>query len=163
MAKRRTLKAVAHNVAASFTSLMNYVGDDYVMGHLLTYARQAGGTEFFIDFVSGAASPVFDQPPLQGVVPHYLKMFWDNVESQGSSRSFVKEARLSLSFDVKTRRPLAGDSKSEESPFVCRMSLIDDQGVDRSRSFNGWWYPESSPLPSGLPGILIRLRRILGG
>lgn len=57
MAKFKVLQAVAHNIGHSFTSLMNYSGDDYVMGHLLNSARLTGRDTLSIDFMKGAASP----------------------------------------------------------------------------------------------------------
>ncbi len=37
----KVLKGVAHNVGHSFTSLMNYADDDYTMGHILRFVRDA--------------------------------------------------------------------------------------------------------------------------
>lgn len=41
MSSHKALKSVVRSVADSFTSLMNYSGDDYVMGHLLNAACAA--------------------------------------------------------------------------------------------------------------------------
>lgn len=57
MARYKVLKSVAHNIGHSFTSLMNYVDDDYVMGHILHFARQTGRDTLTIDFVKGDAGP----------------------------------------------------------------------------------------------------------
>lgn len=35
MPSHKTLKSVVRGLAESFTSLMNYWGDDYVMGHVV--------------------------------------------------------------------------------------------------------------------------------
>jgi len=51
MARYRVLKSVVHNVGHSFTSLMNYADDDYVMGHILRFARGAGRDTLSIDLV----------------------------------------------------------------------------------------------------------------
>ena len=57
MARYRVLKSVAHNIGHSFTSLMNYEGDDYVMGHLLRFARRTKLETVTINFVTGEAGP----------------------------------------------------------------------------------------------------------
>ena len=57
MARYKVLKGVAHNIGHSFVSLMNYAVDDYVMGHLLRFARQTRRDTLTIDFVSGEAGP----------------------------------------------------------------------------------------------------------
>lgn len=161
MARYKVLKAVAHNIAASFTSLMNYAQDDYVMGILLTRARTSGKESYFIDFASGQWSPVFDKEPLTKVAPFYVKMFWDNVAKQGSQRSMVKVGRLDVSFDTKIKRPAAA-GQFEESPYTCTVSLIDDRGIDHSKTSTGWWFPEPSEPPSRLFGWANRLRSRLG-
>lgn len=75
MPKYKVLDSVAHNIVASFTGSMNWAHDDFVMGHLLTAARTTGERTFAIDFVSGAASRVFDHSPLAKVVPFYIERF----------------------------------------------------------------------------------------
>jgi hypothetical protein len=57
MARFKVLKSVAHNFGHSFTSLMNYAGDDYVMGHILRFARRSGCDTLTIDFVKREAGP----------------------------------------------------------------------------------------------------------
>src|SRR2546422_2799411 len=152
MAKYKVLKSVAHNVAESFTSLMNYAQNDYVMGLLLSHARESGETSFFIDFLSGESSPVFARSPLTQVAPFYIKRFWDDVERQGSNRSLVRAARLTLSFNTDVKRPVSSDPKYQESPYTCTFSLVDDRGVEHGRTLEGWWFPEPYQSPPGLRG-----------
>lgn len=139
MPKHKVLKSVAHNVADSFVSLMNWGGDDYVMGVLLTNAYDTGVCEYFIDFISGAHSDVFLKKQLKHVVEHYSKMFWGNIESQGATKEFVKSARLEVSFNLAKTRPVYGSSKSKESPYSCKVMLIDDKAVDHGVVLTGWW------------------------
>ena len=39
MTSHKPLKSVSHNFGHSFISLMNYIHDDYILGHLLKQAR----------------------------------------------------------------------------------------------------------------------------
>ena len=57
MARYKVLKSVAHSFAHSFTSLMNYSGDDYVMGHLLRRAEDIGEPALAVDVLTGKAEP----------------------------------------------------------------------------------------------------------
>jgi len=67
MAKYKVLKSVAHSVGHSFTSSMNYAGDDYVMGHLLRFARATNQDTLLIDLMTGTAHPAaLLQPPHSG-------------------------------------------------------------------------------------------------
>ena len=57
MARYKVLKSVAHNIGHSFTSLMNYADDDYVMSHILRFARNTGRDTLTLDFVRREAGP----------------------------------------------------------------------------------------------------------
>lgn len=57
MARYKVLKSVTHSMAHSFTSLMNYAEDDYVMGHLLREARETHRATLRVDLLTGVASP----------------------------------------------------------------------------------------------------------
>jgi hypothetical protein len=57
VARYKVLKSVAHSFGHSFTSLMNYRDDDYVMGHLLRRARQVGEGTLVVDILGRTAAP----------------------------------------------------------------------------------------------------------
>ena len=54
MASHKTLKSVVRSMVDSFTSLMNYSGDDYVMEMLPKAVKKPGS-----EIVSGVADKVF--------------------------------------------------------------------------------------------------------
>ncbi len=117
MPKYKVLKCVAHNIGHLFTSLMNYTGDDYVMGHLLNSARSTGQDTLTIDFVRGEAGPPeLIGPPISDVPQWYTKMFWDMVERQGSDRSLIQNAILTLRYDISIERPVKVAPELRESP-----------------------------------------------
>jgi hypothetical protein len=150
MSRYKVLKSVAHNIGHSFTSLMNYVGDDYVMGHVLRLARLTGRDTLTIDFVTGYAAPVeLLQEPISEIPARYTDFFWNLVKRQGSDRSCVKAAALTLHYDIDTQRPLHRNPKITESPYVCDVRITDDRGITHTSHFEAWWYPErlSQPAP----------------
>ena len=63
MPSHKTLKSVARSLADSFTSLMNFAGDDYVMGHAVLAAWQTGATEFRVDLLTGSPTHPFHLCP----------------------------------------------------------------------------------------------------
>ncbi len=139
MARYKVLKSVAHNVADSFVSALNYTQDGHVVCCLLTDARATGCNSYFIDFVGAKHSAIFNDSNLARIVPFYSKMFWDNVDAQGSSRSYVSSAKLTMQFNLESRR----ESKNGyENPYRCQLELLDDRGVDHTQSLEGWWQPE---------------------
>ena len=100
MARYKVLKSVAHNIGHSFTSLMNYADDDYVMGHILRFARKTGTDTLTIDFVKGEAGPPeLLAEPLSEIPVRYTRFFWDMVDRHGSERSCVRAATLTLRYN----------------------------------------------------------------
>lgn len=143
MARYKVLKSVAHNTGHSFTSLMNYAGDDYVMGHILRFARRTGRDTLTIDFVKGEAGPrELLAEPISDIPTRYTEWFWHLVETQGSDRALVQAATLTLRFDIANQRPLSSAPQFIESPFVCDVEIRDTRGKNYRAHFDGWWHPE---------------------
>jgi hypothetical protein len=143
MARYKVLKSVAHNIGHSFTSLMNYAGDDYVMGHILRFARRTGRDTMTIDFVKREAGPPeLLTEPISEVPARYTEWFWDLVKRHGSDRSLVQSATLTLRYDIATQRPLCSAPQFTESPFTCAVRITDIRGKIYVAHFDGWWYPE---------------------
>lgn len=121
MARYKVLKSVAHNIGHSFTSLMNYAGDDYVMGHILRFARSTGHDTLTFDFVKREAGPPeLLATPISEVPVRYTQWFWDLVQRHGSDRSLVQSATLTLRYDIATKCPLRSSPRSgrEHAAFL---------------------------------------------
>jgi hypothetical protein len=143
MARYKVLKGVAHNIGHSFTSLMNYAGDDYVMGHILRFARHTGRDTLTIDFVRGEAGPPeLLAEPISDLPARYTEWFWDLVQRSGSDRALVQDATLKLRYDIGTKRPHHSAPQFIESPFICDVRITDVRGKDYLAHFDGWWRPE---------------------
>ena len=144
MAKYRVLKSVAHNIGHSFTSLMNFRGDDYVMGHLLNAARKSGISTLQVDLLSSEAKPrELLPPPVAASVESYTARFPELVRANGSELSFVARATLTVTFDASRTREVSG-TPFVESPYKCVVELVDHRGKDYGVTLTGWWYPEMS-------------------
>jgi hypothetical protein len=156
--KRKVLKSVARSVADSFTSLMNYWQDDYVMGHLLTAARQSGKTTLAVDLLSGISSPDdLLTPPVASSVKRYCDDFRGLVIRSGADPAFVTSATLQVAFDTSISLPLHRDTLYEQSPYVCLVRVVDDRGKIYESTLKGWWFPEKLPPRRA---ILSRIRRL---
>jgi hypothetical protein len=148
MARYKVLKGVAHDIGHTFTSLMNYVSDDYVMGHVLRFARRSGRDTLMIDFVAGEAGPPeLLLEPISEVPTRYRKWFWEMVQQQGSDPSYVHSAKLTLKFNLAIERPAAIAPEFQESPYECNVLIKDSRGKDYTAHFEGWWFPERHDLP----------------
>jgi hypothetical protein len=143
MPRFRVLKGVAHNFGHSFTSLMNYVGDDYVMGHILRLARLSGKETLTIDLLTGQAGPPeLLAKPVSEIPSRYVPFFWDLVQRHGSDRAYVQSAMLSLRYDLAVQRVTKRGSAFIESPYTCEVRITDTRGKHYLAHFEGWWYPE---------------------
>lgn len=145
MPKHKTLKSVVASLAQSFTSCMNYVGDDYVMGHIVWAAWATGATRLRVDLLSGATdgSPLW-VPEVRDAVAGYVKRLPTLVLGSSSSVDFVAAAELVVTVDPTTRRP-AGEKGHQESPFTCTVRIVDDRGKEYVHEIRDWWLPEKVP------------------
>ena len=143
MAKYKTFQSVVNSVADSFTSLMNYSQGDYIMGHILTAARETGMRTLNVDLLSGHIEPKeLLRDPIVKSIESYCADFPGLVERSGSDVSLVTSARMSIVFDIAVEQPVPKAPHLKESPFVCTVSLIDDRGKTYESVLKDWWYPE---------------------
>ena len=167
MARYKVLKSVAHSMGHSFTSLMNYRGNDYVMGHLLRRAREVREGTLIVDFISGEAAPAsLLTPPIREAVRDYAAWFPKQVASQKTSVNYVRAARMTIAFDLSIEREARHAPGCIESPYLCRVEIEDDRGKVWHAELRDWWFPESSTPPTwgagSYRGPFVRIVRRLG-
>lgn len=144
MPSHKSLKSVSHNFSHSFISLMNYINDDYFLGHLLKQARATKLSKLQIDVLQNKASPApLLTTEVSSSIEYWNKWFPTLVESSGSSMEFVKSATMTIEFDLNTIKPHSSYNDLTESPFSCEMSIVDDRGKEYKYRHKGWWYPET--------------------
>ena len=144
MISHKPLKSVSHNFGHSFISLMNYINDDYFMGHLLKQARKTNCNKLTVDILKNLAEPTeLLTNPIKSSIEHWNKWFPTLVESSGSTMAYVNSATMTIEFDLKQTRPHLGNRDCLESPFICEIVIIDDRGKEFKRKHEDWWYPET--------------------
>ncbi len=144
MTSHKPLKSITHNFGHSFISLMNYINDDYFMGHLFKQARKTKCNKLTVDILNNIAEPtelLTDQ--IKKSIEYWNKWFPKLVESSGSTMDFVDSAIMTIEFDIQQTRPYAGNKDYLESPFVCEIVIIDDRKKEYKRKHEGWWFPET--------------------
>jgi hypothetical protein len=113
------------------------------MGHLLTFARLTGKDTLAINLVKGEGGPPeLLRPPISEIPARYMKMFWDVVQRQGSDRSLVQDATLTLRYDIHIEQPARIAPELIESPYVCDVRITDVRGKEYTAHLSGWWFPE---------------------
>jgi hypothetical protein len=162
MARYKVLKSVAHSIGHSFASTLNYVADDYVMGHLLTRAREAREPTLLVDLLSGIAAPEsLLVPPVRRAVERYSEWLPELVRRHFSDMRYVSAARMTVSYDLSVQRQNRYAPVCLESPFVLRVEIEDDRGKIWAAEQRDWWFPEpprpSQVKPMRRPGLLERV------
>ena len=156
MARYKVLKSVAHSLGHSFASALNYDSDDYVMGHLLTRAREVREPTLLVDLLSGSAAPSsLLVPPIRRAVARYSEWLPELVRRHFSEMRYVRAARMSVTFDLGVQRQNRYAPLCLESPFVLRVEIEDDRGKVWAAEQRDWWFPEP-PRPS----LAAPLRRV---
>jgi hypothetical protein len=146
MPRYKVLKGVAHNIGHSFTSSMNYSGDDYSMGHILRFAQETGLDTLTIDFVTGEGRPsALLRDPITEIPHWYSKTFWNMVTRSGSDRALVQSATLTLKYDLLRTRP-GPIADTPQSPYACHVLVVDARGKNYSAYLDGWWHVERGLL-----------------
>ncbi len=144
MTSHKPLKSVSHNFGHSFISLMNYINDDYFMGHLLKQARKTKCNKLTVDILRNIAEPTeLLTDKIKSSIEHWNKWFPTLVEGSGSTMDFVSSATMTIEFDLQQTRPYASNNDYLESPFICEIVIIDDRKKEYKRKHEGWWFPET--------------------
>ena len=158
MPSHKVLRSVVRSVADQFTSLTNYVGDDYVMGHLLNAVRETGQRTLTVNMLTGEAHPPeLLTPEVARSVSWYSEGFPELVRRSGSAAEFVKSAEMRITFDTDVARARYVGDPLPESPYRCEVLLTDDRGKTFEASVSGWWYPEQPRRPT----LWSRIRRVI--
>jgi hypothetical protein len=143
MARYKVLKSVAHSLAHSFTSTLNWDGDDYVMGNILRRARKIGEGTLKIDLMSGKATPSsLLMPSVERAARRFADRLPELVAAHGSDMRYVHSAVMSVEYDLQTKRPNLHHPSELESPYVCRVEITDDRGKVWPAELRDWWVPE---------------------
>jgi hypothetical protein len=122
---------------------MNYIHDDYFLGHLLKQARLTNLNKLDVDILNGIAEPEgLITKPIRDSIHHWCKWFPTLVVSSGSTMDYVSKATMTIDFDLKISRPYK-DTDLSESPFTCEIKIIDDRGKEYKHVFSDWWFPET--------------------
>jgi hypothetical protein len=138
--KFKVLKGVAHNIGHSFVSLMNYWDDDYAMGHILRFAREAEVSTLTIDLLTGQGTPAsLLRDPISNLPDRYSKMFLTLVHSSGSDRELIQSATLTLKYDLQ-RNESAPIIDVPQNPYTCQVSILDVRGKRYAAYFSGYWF-----------------------
>ena len=90
MPRRKSLKSVAHSVAHSFLSPMNYGPGGYAVEQLVKVTATRNIATLSVDLLSGAHEPSMRARTVLSTIETYTKGFPGLVQRSGSDMKFVK-------------------------------------------------------------------------
>lgn len=144
MPSHKTLKSVSHNFGHSFVSFMNYMETNYFLGLLQTEMQKTELNRLEVDILNNESQPKeLLTRKIQKSINYWNKWFPDLVESSKSSMEFVKSAKMIIEFDLTLSRPYPHNNKFTENPYICEITIIDDNGKEYKKEQKGWWFPEA--------------------
>jgi hypothetical protein len=127
MARYKVLKSVAHNFAHSFASVMNYVGRDYAMCHLIRRAKLTGIRRLRLDLLERSIGPVeMLSPPVVSACAVYCERFPSLVSASGAALDMVSRAELDVRIAI--GRVVGEKTKERHGRVTVTMRIKDDRG-----------------------------------
>lgn len=136
---------MSHDFGHSFISTMNYIHNDYFLGHLLRQARKTKINKLTVDILGNHATPkeLLTQE-IETAINYYYHWFPNLVNQSGSTMDFVKTAMMMIEFDLEKTRLFSMNKNYVENPFWCEITIEDDRGKVYRHKHEGWWFPEAS-------------------
>lgn len=154
MARYKTLKSVAHNIGSSFISTMNYYKDDYVLGHIQKQMQLSGLSKLEIDLLNNYSEPsILITEAIQKSIESYVSWLPKLVNDSGSDINLVKEAKLTIEFDLNKSRICQYDPECTENPYHCVSTITDDRGKEYRYECKDWWFPEALVIEEKEPTL----------
>ena len=143
MARYKVLPSIAHNFGQAFVGRSKERADDHLLGRLLADARRTRAATLRLDILTGEATPAaLVSRSLARVLDRHVRGFPDLVAGGHSDMEHIRGARMELTFDLATERPVEGAANQRESPFLCRVAIQDDRGKTWIAELGGWCAPE---------------------
>jgi hypothetical protein len=146
----KQIKSVAHNYAHSFVSAMNYVGDDFVIGHLARAAAASRESELRVDLLTGDAEPAaLLMPPVRSSLEWYVPWLDGLLRSHGVEIDALREAAMRVRFDL-SRLDAPGLTRAMV-PYECEVEITDDRGIVHVGTVRDTWPVDRGESTTSLP------------
>src|SRR2546425_10076739 len=107
--KYKAIRSAVHNFGHSFTSTLNYVGDDHVMTHLLRAAVRLGKNQLRVNLLSGTVEPDgFVNSDVRQSIDAYVRWFPQHLSAHRVEAKAIVRADMSIMFDPTRRAVVQG-------------------------------------------------------
>lgn len=105
MPRLKMLKSIAHNVAHSYLSLMNYIDGEYTVERLFQIAKKSKQTYIVIDILHQSIEPpIYSTPEIEISLVYLKKSFQNLLGSESIPENSIQSARIKIDFILKKLR-----------------------------------------------------------
>lgn len=140
MPRMKMLKSIAHNVAHSYLSLMNYIDGEYTVERLFQIAKESKQTSIVIDILQQSIEPPIYSKTNIKLSLIYLK---NSLESLLSSEKItldnIQSAKIKIYFNLKETKLSSNVPNLELPKYKCESEIIDINGNIYTKEVVEWW------------------------
>ncbi len=129
--RRKALKGIAADVAASFISRNNDCDGYWTVGKLHLYAREHSMTKILIDVSAQLPSTLSESA---SIAAQYGSM----IEAQAAAKGLgIRASQIEVEFDL----PKTNQCSADETGFICAVTIVDDRGQAWTHKASGCSHP----------------------
>jgi hypothetical protein len=140
MPRMKMLKSIAHNVAHSYLSLMNYIDGEYTVERLFQIAKESMQTNIIIDILQQSIEPSVYATPQIKISLTYLKDAFERLlDSEKISFDSIQSAKIRVGFDLKGTKISSNVPDLELPKYKCESEIIDLNGKVYKKEVVEWW------------------------
>ncbi|MGV8981140.1 hypothetical protein [Clostridium sp.] len=140
MPRMKMLKSIAHNVAHSYLSLMNYIDGEYTIERLFQTAKKSKQTNIVIDILQKSIEPpVYATPQIKLSLIYLEDTFKSLLNSEEIPLKNIKSATIRISFDLEGTKISHNVPNLELSKYKCESEIMDLDGKIYRKEVVEWW------------------------
>lgn len=146
MPRIKMLTSIAHNVAHSFLSLMNYYSDprdgsfDYVVERLFKIAKSSKKVEITVDVLNQTIEPpVYQEPAIMKSLIRLKALLLRLLDAEDISIDFIQSATIRITFDLEKTGHDSRVPGLELSKYKCESEIVDINGKKYCKNVVEWW------------------------
>lgn len=140
MPKFKVLKSVAHNLAHSYLSLMNYIDDEYTVERIFQIAKIERLEEIKIDVLKEVIEPPpFATKQIMLSLTYLKKNLISLLESEHMTLEHIESCSITIRFDLNNIKKSDKVPDLELPTYSCLSEIVDINGKHHSASVVEWW------------------------
>jgi len=140
MPRMKMLKSIAHNVAHSYLSLMNYTDGEYTVERLFQLAKESKQTNIEINILQKSIEPVvYETPSIKLSLVYLEETLRKLLQSEGIELINIQSATIRISFDLEGTKLSSNVPNLELPKYACESEIIYANEKIYKKEIVEWW------------------------